>query len=216
MDDKLEWRSHYNSLVRRAKMLCGWVFNTFSTRDRLPLLTLYYSLIRSKLEFACQIWSPYLTKDIALIEKVQRSFISRIRGCKDLNYWERLKELNVMSLQRRRERCILLHVFKIKAGVYPNTIDMRFKTVSRPLAVKAILKPLPKVSGKLLSVYEERFSINSAKLWNILPSKISLTDKYSLFESELDKFLKTVPDLPPIPGYPYTNNNSLTKQCFEY
>ena len=140
--------------------------------------------------------------------------LARIRGCKDLNYWERLKELNMMSLQRRRERCTLVHIFKIKAGIYPNTIDLSFKISSRPTAVKAVLKPLPRVSGKLLTLYEESFTINAAKLWNILPPELSQIESLCLFKTRLDNFLKSVPDLPPIPGYPYSNNNSLTKQCF--
>ena len=36
------------------------------------LLKLYVSLIRPSLEYACQVWNPYLTKDIEKLEKVQK------------------------------------------------------------------------------------------------------------------------------------------------
>ena len=149
--------------------MSAWVLNTFFTREKEPMLTLFNSLIRSKLEFCCQVWSPYKKKDIARLEQIQRSFTFRIRGLKHLNYWERLKDLNIMSLQRRRERCILLHIFKIYTKVYPNTIDLEFKITSRSNAVRAVLKPLPRVSCKLGTLYDSSFIIYAAKLWNILP-----------------------------------------------
>ena len=38
------------------------------------MMTLFKSLVLSRLDYASQLWSPYLLKSIYLIEKVQRSF----------------------------------------------------------------------------------------------------------------------------------------------
>ena len=136
-----------------------------------------------------------------------------------MNYWERLKELEIRSLQRRREMLIIMHVFKIKINViklnvYPNTIDLNFKISNRTNAIKTVLKPLPRVQGKLLTLYEESFIIKAAKLWNILPPNITHISSLNSFKHELTNFLNTVPDEPPLPGYPFRNNNSLLQQCF--
>ena len=40
---------------------------------------------------------------------------------KDLDYWTRLKELQIMSLQRKREMLILILVWKIKNGFVVHT-----------------------------------------------------------------------------------------------
>ena len=56
--------------------------------------------------------SPIKKKDIEEIEAVQRTFSSKIAGMKHLNYWKRLKELNLYSLQRRRERYTIIYVWK--------------------------------------------------------------------------------------------------------
>ena len=89
-------------------------------------------------------WHPYLVKDIVAIEQVQRTFTSRINGMRDINYWDRLKKLKIRSLQRRREKSIIMHVWKIKYNIFPNSIGMIFKLHKRSNAVKAVLKPLPR------------------------------------------------------------------------
>ena len=75
-----------------------------------------------------------------------------------------------------------------------------------------MVKPLPKVKGKILTTYDESFPILSAKLWNILPSKITKIDFLDSFKIHLDKFLDIIPDEPPLPGYPSNSNNSLLNQ----
>ena len=53
-------------------------------------------------------WSPLekAQRDINEIERIQKSFTNRIRGMEGLNYHQRLKELELYSLEGRRERDI--------------------------------------------------------------------------------------------------------------
>ena len=67
----------------------------------------------SRLDYGSQLWSPYLTKHINMIEKTQRSFTRYISGMQGLSYPERLTVLKLYSLQRRRERYIIIYVWKI-------------------------------------------------------------------------------------------------------
>ena len=74
----------------------------------------------SRLDYGCQLWSPYLIKHINLVEKVQRSFTRFISGMKGLSHPERLTVLKLYSLQRRREIYIIINVWKILGGLVPN------------------------------------------------------------------------------------------------
>ena len=148
-----------------------------------------------------------------MIEQIQRSFTSRISGLKDVSYWDRLKVLNIASLQRRREMLIILHIWKVKNNIYPNTIGLEFKLHNRTNAMKAVLKPLPKVRGKLLTKYEESFIIRACKLWNILPPLLTHVPLLNSFKYQLKNFLKDIPDKHPLPGYAILNDNSLLEQC---
>ena len=193
----------------KAKQICGWILSVFFSRDKKTMLTLFNSLVRSKLEYCCSIWNPHLIKDINQIEQVQRSFTFRIKNMQDLDYWDRLKSLNIMSLQRRREFNILLHLWKIGNGQYPNSIDLEFKHKLRSNAIEAIVKPLPKVKGRVLTTYDESFTVRGARLWNTLPAPLTHISSFSLFKSALLNHLKTIPDRPPLPGYSCQSSNSL-------
>lgn len=213
VDNKLNWNQQIFTISKKSKQIAGWILSVFYSRDQHTMLTLFNSIVRSKLEFCCELWSPHLIKNINIIEKIQSSFTFRISGMQDLNYWERLAKLNIMSLQRRREQIIILHVWKILNQIYPNTVELNFKTHNRSGAIKAILKPLPRLQGKALTTYEESFLVRAAKLWNILPPEITRITALDLFKRRLTAFIKTIPDKPPLPNYPYQNNNSLIHQC---
>ena len=68
------------------------------------MLTLFKSLVLSRLDYGSQLWSPYKAKDISLLESVQRAFTKHIQGMHTYSYADRLSMLKLYSLQRRRDR----------------------------------------------------------------------------------------------------------------
>ena len=173
------------------------------------MTTLYKSLIRSLLEYCCPLWNPGNVSEIQLIEGVQRTFTSRVGGIQHLNYWERLKLLKMMSLQRRRERYIILMMWKILHEVVPNCCDIKFKETLRQGAV-AIIPPLSKTSSQRnQSLYDKSFAVQGPKLWNKIPPEIKAAKSFDLFKCSLSNFLCLIPDNPPVAGYSCSWSNSL-------
>ena len=104
LSNDCSWTLHVCNITADARKMAAWVLGTFKDRSPLTMLTLFKSMVRSKLEYCCPVWDPPKITDIQNIENVQRQFTRRITGCKNLDYWQRLKKLKLMSLQRRRER----------------------------------------------------------------------------------------------------------------
>ena len=107
----------------------------FQSRKRSLMLTLLKSLVIPLLEYCCQLWNPWKAKDIQAIEVIQRTFTYKITEVQHLNYWERLLELKLYSLQRRRERYIIIYIWKITQHTVPNidgTMGHKIKTRKHP------------------------------------------------------------------------------------
>ena len=125
------------------------------------------------------------------------------------HYWEHLKELSLMSLQRRRERYIMIYMWKILNGKTTN--DLKIQFVSRPrLGFVAKIPPVLRCSSAAnKSLYDSSFGVIGPRLWNIVPYHINTITKFESFKLALTKFVLSVPDLPPVRGYTPPNSNSL-------
>jgi hypothetical protein len=84
------------------------------------MITPFRALVIPILEYCCQHWTPLTLSAVRQLEGDQRTFTSRIRGMEELNYWERLRRLGLYSLQRRRERYVILYTWKILTEMAPN------------------------------------------------------------------------------------------------
>ena len=210
LSNDCSWRTHIQTIAMDARKVASWVLGTFRDRSTLTMLTLYKSLVRSKLEYCSPVWDPSKIQDIKAVEEVQRHFTKRISGSRDLSYWDRLKKLHITSLQRRRERYSMIQVRKVLNDKAPNSTRIEFYTNDR-LGVKAkIAKFNHKAQRSVATAYDNSFGVKAVKLWNLLPKRVnSITDSIDGFKTALGDFIGQFPDMPPVQGYTPPNSNSL-------
>ena len=178
------------------------------------MMTLYKSLVRPHLDYCCTLWSPSKIGDISRVEDVQRSYTRKIVGLKGLNYWQRLQTLGLLSLQRRRERYTMILVWKVYNNEIPNSTDMCFVDRHRSGPRAVVPRYSYEAQRSNLSLYEQSFAVLGARLWNTLPRSVKEAPTLYQFKSQLGSFLSTIPDTPPISGYPaQANSNSILEWC---
>lgn len=99
----------------KANRILGQLARAVRWRDRVTFPKLYMTHVRPVLEYAVTVWSPYLAQDRDVLEKVQRRMVNMIPGLRG-NYEEKLRELGMTTLQRRRERGDMIQTWRILTG----------------------------------------------------------------------------------------------------
>ena len=206
--DDFSFQFHISQIARKGNMKVSWILSVFKSRDADAMLTLFKSLVLNILEYCCPLWSPHRFQDISKIEAVQRRFTSKIATVRHLDYWDRLKALNLYSLQRRRERYQLIYMWKIINSKVPNDCGINIRShIRRGIIVE--VPSVPSSVAKINSAFDNFFKVKVAKTWNCLPKCVNTKTCLESFKSELDAFLSEVPDFPPVAGYTTSNDNSL-------
>ena len=67
-----KFKSHIHKMVQKANKVLGVINQTFKYLDLNIMRLLYTSLVRPHLDYASNIWNPYLLEDMRTIEKLQR------------------------------------------------------------------------------------------------------------------------------------------------
>ena len=149
------------------------------------MLSLYIAHVRSRLEYASVVWSPYKLNDIRAIEYVQRRATKLIRGMYGLSYEDRLKSLDLPSLQYRRRKADMLEVFKIVSGLDRISLEKFFKysTSNTRGHSKKFYK-----SRSRLDVRKNIFSQRVVNDWNSLPESLISVEDLNSFKAGLEEF----------------------------
>ena len=182
----LKFSKQCNEAAKKAMRVLGLVKRYFRNLDIATFRLLYKSFIRLHLEYSVQAWSPCLRSDIDCLEKVQRRATKLVQGFQNMCYEERLRRLDLTTLEKRRIRGDLIETFKIVTN--RENIDSRqFFTVRESLhELRGHRYTLYKPQCHL-SVRQHFFSHRVINSWNSLPDDVVSATSVNSFKSRVDK-----------------------------
>jgi hypothetical protein len=182
----LKWGRQCDEAFRRANRTIGFVNRNFHCRTKEIIMPIYKAMIRPHIEFAVQLWSPHLRKDIDKLERIQRRITKMIPELRNKSYSERLIELNLTTLEKRRLRGQLIETFKYLQGfnnVEPEGLFDRDANIQRRNnGRKLIVKPFN------TSVAQNFFPIEITQTWNRLPANVVQSETVNMFKNRLDDY----------------------------
>ena len=196
MANSCSFNAHIAKTVLNCSCLISWILCTFSKRDKCTMLTLFKAVVRSVLEYACQLWSPGTVNLITKLEKMQRSFTKYIFNMYELTYENRLKDLNLYFIQRKKDRYQINYVWKILKEKVTNLNSPTVTNSSGRLGRLCIKKHV--TSDRIGSIAHNSFRWRAIRLFNSLPKSVrNIRDvDISVFNRSLDYFLRTLRDSP--------------------
>ena len=171
----------------KANSIVGLIRRSFSYLNPKLFQILYKSFVRPHLEYAGSVWSPKLRKLINLIERVQRRATRLVDGYSHLPYQDRLKKLDLPSLEFRRLMSDMVEVYKHIHVYDPLTIPNKLIRKTRPSRKHNYeLQPNFAADGhrgpQTKSLYYRCITI-----WNSLPREVVNANSVKAFKDSLKK-----------------------------
>lgn len=117
IDSELKFIDHINGVIGKSLRMLNFINrNTREFKSEKTLKVLYYSLVRSNVDYCSIVYYPFFQNNIQRIERIQKKFVNRlayIKGMKNANYKDKLKKFQMMSLSDRRQYLGQLFLYKI-------------------------------------------------------------------------------------------------------
>ena len=188
------WSTQCEVAAHNARRALFKLRSVLSCRKSDVFLPYYKAIVRPHLEYCVQAWSPLYKKDASCLEKVQQLATRMIEGQKGKPYEERLSQLKLFSLERRRVRGDLIETFKIKKG-FSGVNAGEFFVDAPYRGTRGHEHKLMKQRCRL-NTRAHFFSNRVVNRWNSLPEEIVNLPNVPAFKAALDaRWNELFPDM---------------------
>ena len=186
IDMELSFEEHMTTKIKKANSIMGLIRRTFSFLDGETFKKLYTSFVRPHLEYANPVWSPHLRKHVKLLESVQIRATKQVDGMKDMEYTERLRQLDLPTLEYRRKRGDMIQVWKHFNTYEKSTLSPNFRPNPRTNRKHPYQLTWNRSKDGARGIQTNSFYFRVANDWNALPEDVVMAENINTFKTHLD------------------------------
>ena len=187
IQDNLQPEKHIERIFRDTYRMLRNIGVAFHYMDKDMMRKIIATMIRPKMEYAETVWSPYKKKHVKKLERIQRMATKMVPELEELTYEERLREINLPTLEERRERGDLITIFKLYNKMEEADNEELLLTERREIGfTRGHTKKLRK--GRCLNnVKKNSFPHRNIEVWNKLSEEIISVKTVHQLKEKLDK-----------------------------
>ena len=170
--------------AQKANYVLACIKREVASRETEVIVPLYLAPGRTHLEYCIQAWGTQHKKEAELLEQVQRRATKMIRGLQHLSCEERLKELCLFSLEKRRLWRDLTVTFQYSKGAFKQEGVRLLMSVGSDRTRGNGFKLR---QGRFrLDIRRNLFTQRVVMHWNRLPKEIVDVPSLAAFKARLD------------------------------